>query len=55
MFEVGDKVTVSSEGYCGTAYIRSFYRDGAYVSVERFSKPFFVLLRALKSNREPQS
>ena len=47
MVEIGDKVTIDSEGYCGTAYVREWNERGAYVSVERTSKPFFVLTRAI--------
>lgn len=51
MFEIGDKVKVDTEGYVGFAYIRNFARDGAYVSVERCSREFFVKLSDLRPTR----
>lgn len=47
MVELGDKVTIECEGYCGPAYILEWVARGALISVERFGKTFFVLTRAI--------
>lgn len=47
IIEIGDKVTIDSEGYCGSAYVCEWHERGAYVSVERGGKPFFVLTRSI--------
>jgi hypothetical protein len=46
--EIGDKVEIDCEMYCGVAYVLSWTLTGAYVSLrERGNKPFFVLTRAI--------
>ena len=47
MVEIGDKVKIESEGYCGFAYLREWTKTGAMVSVDRFGKTFHVLTRAI--------
>jgi hypothetical protein len=47
MVEIGDKVTIDCEMYCGPAYVRAWHERGAMVSIDRFGKEFFVLTRAI--------
>lgn len=45
--EIGDKVTIDCEDYCGFAFIRSWHPRGAFVSKDRCGAEFFVLTRAI--------